>query len=224
MVTFNEMKQDKRLIHDEIKFTQQSTVLRTSSGWHYSEECKYLQDVVILLLGLCGPPNWRYVLIIIKDYFNWTIIFEWYAARCGCMNAHQKDTCFKKIRLHAQNLASIQELIINMMGGADDHLITPRVFTLTIWVKYSYELQNHKTNGCGCDLELATISYWLPDLQPMRSECGAQSDHLTPTYLTIGFKSSLAITLAHKCTCNANHTKQIPLQLRYVGVIWFGLH
>lgn len=57
MVTFNEMKQDKRLIHDEIKFTQQSTVLRTSSGWHYSEECKYLQDVVILLLGLCGPPN-----------------------------------------------------------------------------------------------------------------------------------------------------------------------
>ena len=35
--------------------------------------------------------------------FIMTLIFEWYVVWYGYKNNYKKDTCFKKIELHAQN-------------------------------------------------------------------------------------------------------------------------
>ena len=43
-----------------------------------------------------GRPN-------LIAYLNRTPTFEWCVVRCGSENEHQKDTCLKKIGLHAQD-------------------------------------------------------------------------------------------------------------------------
>ena len=37
--------------------------------------------------------------------------------RCGSKNGHQKDLCLIKIGLHAQNLLTILDSTINIIGG-----------------------------------------------------------------------------------------------------------
>ena len=41
-------------------------------------------------------------------------IFEWF--RCGFKNIYQKDMCSKKIGLRAQNMITILDSIINIIG------------------------------------------------------------------------------------------------------------
>ena len=47
----------------------------------------------------------------------WTPISEWCVGRCGSKDEHQKDMCFKEIRLHAQNMSTILGLIVNKIEG-----------------------------------------------------------------------------------------------------------
>jgi len=57
--------------------TLQSGGLPTSLGWYYGVKCKYLQDVVIVLLGFCGPPSWRYVLTdVMESWMVFCIFFS----------------------------------------------------------------------------------------------------------------------------------------------------
>ena len=44
-------------------------------------------------------------------------LFEWCLVRCGSKNDHQKDMCSKEIRLCAQILLTILDLIVNIIGG-----------------------------------------------------------------------------------------------------------
>ena len=48
----------------------------------------------------------------------WTLIFEWYVVRSGSKNGHQKGLmCLKEIGLRTQNMLTILQSIVNMIGG-----------------------------------------------------------------------------------------------------------
>ena len=49
---------------------------------------------------------------------NWTPIFEWYVVGWGYKNMHQKGMiCYNEIGLHAQNMLTILDSILNVIGG-----------------------------------------------------------------------------------------------------------
>ena len=50
------------------------------------------------------------------NHLNSTTLSEWYVLWCGFKNGHQKDTCFKEIGLHAQNMITISGTVVNLMG------------------------------------------------------------------------------------------------------------
>ena len=70
--------------------------------------------------------------------------------RCGSKKGHQKDTCLKDIELHAQNMTTILDSIVNIIrregeGGGrgrelNDHLMSTIIFNVII-IRYPYEHQ-----------------------------------------------------------------------------------
>ena len=50
-------------------------------------------------------------------YLNQTHSFEWYLVRCDFKNGYQKNTYLKEIGLCAQNMTTILDSIVNIMGG-----------------------------------------------------------------------------------------------------------
>ena len=78
-----------------------------------------------------------------------------------CKNAHQKDTCFKEIRLRAQYLVTILDWIV-FWGRSPMWLLNPiKEYLLTQWIRYSNELQNTK--------QMAIYIIW--NLQPSHIHC-----------------------------------------------------
>ena len=58
-------------------------------------------------------------------YLERTPIFEWCMVRCGSNNRHQKDMCLKEFGMHVQNLLTILDLIVNIIGGLCDQGMAP---------------------------------------------------------------------------------------------------
>ena len=50
-------------------------------------------------------------------YLNQKPIFKWCVLRYGFKNEHQKDTSFKEIRLHAQNLFIFLGSVVDIIEG-----------------------------------------------------------------------------------------------------------
>ena len=69
-------------------------------------------------------------------FLNMKAIFDWCTVSDECKHARHKDTCFKEIGLHAQNMAAIQGLAkVNIFGEDfknrfenDNHLTLNRCF------------------------------------------------------------------------------------------------
>lgn len=48
-------------------------------------------------------------------YHKQALIFDWSVIRCGSKNKHHNDMCLKEIGLRAQNLLTIQGLVVNII-------------------------------------------------------------------------------------------------------------
>jgi hypothetical protein len=58
-------------------------------------------------------------------HLEWIPIFEWCIVKCGSKNRHQKDMCLKEIGKHIQNLLTILDLIVSIIGGLCDQGMAP---------------------------------------------------------------------------------------------------
>ena len=48
---------------------------------------------------------------------NWAPIVQWFKIRCAFKNVHPKDICLKEIGLLAQNMFTVLDSKINIIGG-----------------------------------------------------------------------------------------------------------
>ena len=70
----------------------------------------------------------------LDTYLNWTPIFEWRMVWCGSKNGYQEDMYVEEFRPHAQNMITILDSTVHIIGGGGEdlyhHLMSTGIFTL----------------------------------------------------------------------------------------------
>ena len=66
-------------------------------------------------------------------------LFEWCLVRCGSKNGHQKDMCSKEIRLYAQILLTVLDLIVNIIFFGGAYVTELRVPGRHLWKFISFQ-------------------------------------------------------------------------------------
>ena len=90
--------------------------------------------------------------------------------RCGAKNRHLSGIiCLKEIGLRAQNPLSFLSSIVNIVGWDLNDLIMSENLCFDNDNDFRMSSENHKENGYGQTLQLATISHLLCVWQPTRS-------------------------------------------------------
>lgn len=103
---------------------------------------------------------------------------------CECKNEHQKDICWKDIDLCAQNMLTILDTMVNIIGGG-------AIWSLTIVEDLHFEdeedvhmsSKTYEESGHMHDLDLLSISHELSVSNLMRSGCMEKVTRLRPAYL-----------------------------------------